>query len=509
MKKLLFFLGVAAIISSLLTGCGTTSQTSSGSGGGQNTPTVPVSLTMTDDPPNGVSVLFFQVSLTAASLTPATGSPVSLISTPIQVDVTQLQALSAFLSTANVPAGSYTGLNLTFASPQLLIQNNSDLSIASTCAIGSTCLLTPTVDDSAEVSLTASPFPVTISANSPLGFLIDFHLNTIIQPDLSVDLNATDGVTLSQLPSSSPSQPSRYGSVTGTIVSNNVSQNQFTMQTAWGRTYTVDTNSDTQLLDWPPCVSPGGLACLAAGDIVQVQVASVEKDGDLLAASVKWLLSSGQQTATGTIVGFTSCPSTDTNVQECIELILHNNPTNNQQLPLGGEATVAIADGATFSIDASGFTLPAGAIFTGLSTLAIGQSVQLNVVAGTLTEANSTTLSQSGWSPPSRISFTTNNIQLEPSQISGTVSDIDAPNFTLNTFQNYFHQGASSGISVQTTAQTTYQRFSTDNFSGLEDDDLVSVNGWLIETDNGQLDPAITPPYVVAETITLHSDRHF
>lgn len=62
--------------------------------------TAPVSLTMTDHPPNGVTVLFFQISLTAAYLTPPSGPTVSLLSnnTPIQVDVTQLQAAAAFFN---------------------------------------------------------------------------------------------------------------------------------------------------------------------------------------------------------------------------------------------------------------------------------------------------------------------------------------------------------------------------------------------------------------------------
>ena len=73
-----------------------------------------VSLSITDEPPNGVTVLFFQVSLTAASLTPASGSSVSLLTnnTPIQIDVTQLQAISAFLSTANVPAGTLSLIHI-------------------------------------------------------------------------------------------------------------------------------------------------------------------------------------------------------------------------------------------------------------------------------------------------------------------------------------------------------------------------------------------------------------
>ena len=85
---------------------------------------------MTDDPPSGVSVLFFQVSLTSATLTPAAGSGstslVSLVENPIQIDVTQLQALSAFLANENVPAGTYSSLSLTFANPQLVILNSSD-----------------------------------------------------------------------------------------------------------------------------------------------------------------------------------------------------------------------------------------------------------------------------------------------------------------------------------------------------------------------------------------------
>ncbi len=193
---------LASCSSNLITQCQTATPTASA---------VPVTLSMTDDPPAGVSVLFFQITLTDASLTPASSSssssPVSLLgSTPVQIDVTKLQALSAFLSTANVTAGMYSGLSLTFSSPQLVIFNASNTSIASSCAVGSVCEFTPTVDGSTTVSLTSAPFPVTIAANSPLGFLIDFHLNTIIQSDLSVNLGVANGVTVGELPPVVPPQ---------------------------------------------------------------------------------------------------------------------------------------------------------------------------------------------------------------------------------------------------------------------------------------------------------------
>jgi hypothetical protein len=59
-------------------------------------------------------------------------------------------------------------------------------------------------------------------------------------------------------------------------------------------------------------------------------------------------------------------------------------------------------------------------------------------------------------------------------------------------------------FNVESTSQTTYQGFTPESFSGLADKDLVSVSGWLFP-QNGILDPAIGPPIVVAQTITLHS----
>src|SRR5579863_3045772 len=137
---------LCASLLSVLPGCGSTSPVHSIPASGS----APVTLTMTDDPPSGVSVLFFQVSLTSATLTPAAGmastSPVSLIENPIEIDVTQLQALSAFLANTSVPGGTYSSLSLTFANPQLVILNASDTSLGSTCAVGTVCTLTPTIN---------------------------------------------------------------------------------------------------------------------------------------------------------------------------------------------------------------------------------------------------------------------------------------------------------------------------------------------------------------------------
>lgn len=501
MRKGMSLLFVSAMLL-LLAGCGTTTNNSTST---SSMGTVPVSLSMTDDPPAGVSVLFFQVSLTGASLTPTSGSAVSLLTNPIQIDVTRLQALAAFLSTANVSPGTYNSLSLTFANPLLVIFNASDQSIASTCAVGAVCQLTPTVDNAAPVTFSTAPFPVTVTANSPLGFLIDFHLNTVIQSDLSVDLGVANGVTVSELPPV-PSHP-QFGFLTGTVQGVNTSQSQFTLQTAYGRTYTIASNSSTTYDSFPSSVcTTGSISCLAAGQIVQVQITSIEMGGTLVAGQVSYLQAAGQQTADGTIVGLNTSNGTT-----IMKLILHNNPSNNEGLPLGGEATVTIGNGATFSVDANGFTIPSGLSFTGASDLLVGQEIQVNVAAGTL-DTSSDANNRGGWGPPRSLSFTTDTVELEPSQITGIVSAIDSStsSFTLSSYASLFFApwpfavSNQAQVNVQTTAQTTYQGFSSDNFSGLAAKNAVSVSGWLFPPQSGA-----TSPTLAAETVVLRSNGMF
>jgi len=465
---------------------------------------------MTDQPPNGVTVLFFQVSITSASLTPASGSAnVSLLNnnTPIQVDVTQLQALSAFLSTANVPAGTYNRLSLTFADPQLVIFNASDQAIASTCALNTVCQLTPTIDNSAMLAFSSTPFPVTVATNTPLGFLIDFHLNNVIQPDLSVNLGVSNGVTVGELPSAAPSRPPQLGFLIGAVQSVNNSQNQFTLQTADGRTFTIDSNGSTTYDDFPVSVcAAGSISCLAAGQIVQVHAASVETDGTLLAAQVSYLQAAGAQIVEGNIVGLST-----SNGATVMKLILHRDPSNNSGLPLGGEASVTISGSATFSVDANGFTIPPGLNFTATSDLFVGQEVQVNVVAGSLNTSSNPT-NAGAWGPPRLLSFSTDSVELEPSQVTGAITAISSSSssFTPGNYASLFFTGWPFGgsnlaqVNVQTTAQTTYQGFNPDSFSGLTANSMVSVSGWLFPPAS-----STAPPTLAAETVTLRSNGLF
>lgn len=489
----------------LFVGCSSGPTTSPSATGNSS---VPVSLSMTDDPPNGVTVLFFQISLTSAYLTPASGSSnVSLLpnNTPIQVDVTQLQALSAFLSTANVAAGSYNSLTLTFASPQLVIFNASDQSIASTCAVGSVCQITPQIDNSATLTFSSSPFPVTVAQNSPLGFLLDFHLNQVIQPDLSVNLGVANGVTVKQLPATPPFGPPQFGFLFGTVQSVDASQNQFTMQTRWGRTFTVDVNSSTTYANFPSSAcSASSFSCVATGEIVQVQISSVQTDGTLLAGTVSYIQAATQQVVQGDIVNLST-----SNGSTIMTLLLRWSP-DNSVLPFGGIASVTIANSATFSVDSGTFKVPSGLSFASTSDLLVGQEVQVDVVSGTLTSTGG----QGHWAPPS-VSFTTDTLQLEPSQITGTITAMNSSgsSFTLATFPNFFNGWSHANwgnpnwtpvqITVETTSQTSYVG-SVDSFSGLTTNNVASVAGWLFSTPSGT-----TPSTQLAEMVLVRPNGFF
>ena len=78
---------------------------------------------MTDTAPSLVSILSAQVTLTGTTLAPGN---VSIFSGSATVDLMRLQTDVAYLATAaNIPAGNYTAVTLTFANPSLTIENDT------------------------------------------------------------------------------------------------------------------------------------------------------------------------------------------------------------------------------------------------------------------------------------------------------------------------------------------------------------------------------------------------
>src|ERR1700722_18127597 len=154
-----------AVIALVFSGCGGTASNMS-----TNTPpasasqTSAVTLTVTDAPPAGVTVLSFEVTVNGAVLNPGN---VQLIANPQRIEVKQLETDSAFLSTMNVPAGTYQSITISVTNPELTVMNQSGAAIGN-CANNSVCHLEPAA--AGNVTFLSAPVPVLLAPNSPTGF---------------------------------------------------------------------------------------------------------------------------------------------------------------------------------------------------------------------------------------------------------------------------------------------------------------------------------------------------
>jgi hypothetical protein len=489
MHRVIWFLFVAGFLLAM-SGCGSQYSMASNPASNSNSSNVPVSMMVTDTPPTGVTVLFFQLSITGASLATSSGS-VSLLNTtnPIPINVTQLQTEAAFLGSVNVPAGTYNSLSVTFANPQLTIFNDSGAAIGN-CSNNTVCQLTPTTTPST-LTFSTDPFPVTLTANSPLAFKLDIHLDKIIQQDLSVDLSTTDGLTVSQLPTPPQGEPFPHvGHLVGTIKS--LTTNGFTLLTDDGRTFSIGTDSSTTYKYPSSVCTTDNFACLATKQIVKVKL-SLMAGGTLLATEVKFVQAAGQNVVEGNIIRLsTSGANTvmDLIVQQCAPMQMFSKP------PFGQRASVTVpSTGVTYAIDSGTFTIPSGLSFASSTDLAVGQEVSV-AVQGSVGPGSGADMS-APFLGPAAIALTTNSITLEPSQITGSVAAIDASasSFTLSTFPFGFVPPAVTpgtlpilvpfNLTVQTTSATTFTDLSPDTIAGLSVNDVVSVGGWIFSTPSG------------------------
>jgi hypothetical protein len=114
------------------------------------------------------------------------------------------------------------------------------------------------------------------------------------------------------------------------------------------------------------------------------------------------------------------------------------------------------------------------------------------------------------------VSFTTDSVELDPSQITGTITAIEssASSFTITTFPNCFAPWSNwnssnpnwtpTEITVDTTAQTAFQDLSPDSSAELSTNSVVSVRGWLFATLG-----AATPSTQAAETVVDRANGYF
>ena len=419
-------------------------------------------LTIRDNPPAGVTVLSFEIEITGASLQPSSGSAVALLTSPVEIELEKLQTSSAFLSTQGVDPGTYDSLTLTFANPEMTILNQSGQPIVigtQICANGQICELKPQLNASS-TTLSSAPFPLTVSADVPVGLALDFDLNSSVQNNLSIN----PVLTAAQVAQSPDGELEEEQELVGQVTA--VGSGQFTLQNnSTGQSFNIMVTSNTQFSDFSQVgCATNDLSCVKTGQIVEVDLALMGT-GILSAKEVQLEQGANFDELQGTVVSINAASN------QFQMVVLDEEPIINGA-PVGSVVTVNIQAGASFQVETDGLTIPSGLSFASVSDLLAGQDIEIRALSVSSGVGGS--------------SADTDLVSLHAGQISGTVSAISAPNFTLTNLGSLFTGAGINQIQVQTSSATGFEHVA--NVSGLTVNDAVSVEGLLFKTAG---DPAL------------------
>lgn len=456
--------------------------------GGSTTPMqvtngVPMSLSIGDTPPNGIGVLFFEASITGATLQPSDSSKpaVPVLTAPVEVEFGHLQTDTAFLSLANVTPDTYTSITLTFGNAELTIVNHSGKAIGS-CLDNTPCQLTPSFAKSS-ATVSGAPFPITIDMNSAVGIKMDLDVNSSVQNDLSINPSVSIAHVTRRHTSDEDQEMEQFDDLNGQVTA--LGSNQFALiNRRSGKSFTVNVDSSTVFQDFDRAgctANPQDFTCIKIDQILEVKL-SESGMGTMLAKRVEFVENASQMAIKGTIT------TVDSNTQFHMVVFLEEPAVNG--ISEGSPVAVTIAPNATFQIgreemgEDGGFD-HFGFSFASSADLMVGQDVQIR--PGTVASANGA------------ITVTTDLVRLWPSQITGQVGSVGSGmgTFTLMILSPLF-TGATppvNTITVQTLSNMDFEDFP--NQAPLAVGNTVSVKGLLFKTQG-------TPTLV---TRTIH-DHH-
>jgi hypothetical protein len=417
-----------------------------------------VSVSMTDAPPAGVTVISFEVSLTGATLNPGNADLLGGKG-PIRIEVKKLETENAFLSTANVAAGNYTSLNLTFANPELTFLNNTGGTLAG-CANGAVCEIKPSGTLTSTVNGT---FDVTAGSRS--GILVDVNLSALLSGTLGVDFSASGAVSAVQQSKEAEGELEDLDDVDGIV--RNPANNQFTLQSTELGNLLVSVDSNTTFRDFEACAA-ANFTCLKDGQSVEADL-MLMAGGGFLAKKIELrddVAEAGDDELDGVVFKVDSATQ--------FEMVVVEELRDVANVAIGDPVTVTLAPGATFEVDSNGLTVPSGllAAFEGAtdtSQLLPGQTVQIQKRG------------MSGGPAPAPITITAGRVRLRMTRFTATVSGAPTGStFRVATLPGIFTSNGISMIQVQTSSQTNFENVS--GIGGLGDGSSVSLRGLLFES---------------------------
>jgi hypothetical protein len=473
-------ISVSSLFCIVFMGCGGSSKTTPPAA------EVPVVLTIQDQPPAGLTALSFDIPVSSVSLTNSSGTAVSLLSVAdnVTVNLSNLQSVNTLLANTSVPAGTYSSITIMFGNPNISVLNNTQGTLTDgntgSCPVNAAnsttpCSLSPTIAaPNNTVTITTSPFPLTLTAGTPIQIALDFNSNDslsiangvlAVMPTVTVTTNTTLNATTNDI--------ADFTNGMGQVTS--ATNNQVVVtDSSTGQSLTLASSANTAFTGFntsATCTTANTFGCVQQGQNVNFNfgISGASGSGPTL-QSIN--LNSGVTNGlTGTVVGVN--PATN----QLQVLVTSETPAfsgGTSGLAVGQVVEVNPSTGASFSAQTNGGTLPAGLTFGGIGDVGVGQSVMLDSTGFT---------AGTGTAPGT---LTTDNVTLVPSQFSGSIDTLNATNqnFTLNGLNGLFTGNNVNSVTVNTGANTAFSGV-TGGFAGLAAGNNVNVGGLLLNSPTG------------------------
>jgi hypothetical protein len=271
--KLPIYLLSLATASLLAAGCGGSVEGTTAT----NSVTGPAFVIGTDAPMS--SVTSFSVQLMSVNAVDANGNSVSLISGTPTVDFARFNGLQTLLDMNDVPAGTYTSVQITLGPATIGYLNTvsgSAPTIASEAATFSSNM----------VSIPLSS-PLIVTAAQPVGLHMDFDLRKSIQVNGSGQITGQVVPTFDVNAVATGDSGAYIDEFDAAIVSVNAAAQSFVIQGPHGRNFTVNVNGSTE---WD---NNEGLSSLTTSSIVQISGILDKADATIDADEVAILSQNG------------------------------------------------------------------------------------------------------------------------------------------------------------------------------------------------------------------------
>jgi Domain of unknown function (DUF5666) len=459
-----------ALTLTAFSGCGSSngSSTSSSASSGLSSSLSPVSLSMTDAPPPGVTIFSFEVTLNSAVLNPGS---IDLLAGkgPLDIEVKRLETETALINTANVPAGTYTSVQLTFANPRLTFRNDTGATLAG-CAPTNVCeAVKPTGSLTTIINLPAGGGA--LSSGTPAGFIVDVNLASLFNADMTLDFGNAQAATLQRVPLSSvpTGQVEKLEEVEGIVANKNTTTNHFTLQTPSRGNLDVAVNSTTRFDD---CSANTLAACIQNDQAVEVDLGLMA--GGVLYARKLDVEDNATDALDDSIEGFIYSIPDATHFQ----IVTVDFLRGSLGIGRGRRLIVHVPNGTKFDVVTGGLTLPpdiltaktAFAAATDTSRLQVGQHVQVRSTL--LTPAL----------PPSLPTLEANRVRLTQTRFTATVASVTGTTtFTVNGLPPVFANLSPPVTSIQVETSTDTEFENATGVTDLSPTTQVSLRGFLFQ----------------------------